>query len=111
MAKRKIQRKRCPFCKGLTPVDRTSCTRGHVNLYKEVECCPALTKITGTPKATRYEIVQKVWTYVRHHNLQSPQNGRLILPDAQLAVVLGAEGAPIDGFKIMHDIEKHIVKL
>jgi len=60
--------------------------------------------------ATRYEIVRKIWMYVKSHQLQSSKNGRMIVPDAQLAVILGDEGTPTDGFKIMHQIEKHIVK-
>jgi upstream activation factor subunit UAF30 len=69
---------------------------------------PELAEIVGAKKATRPEIVKKVWVYIKAKKLQDTKNKRLINPDAKLATVLGNK--PIDMLKMAGALNKHIKK-
>jgi len=76
----------------------------------KMTCCvsPALEAIVGTKKATRPQIVKKLWAYIKSHKCQDSKRRRMINPDHKLAAVLGSR--PIDMMKMAGCLSKHIRK-
>ena len=66
-----------------------------------------LAEIVGTSELSRTETTKKVWDYIKKHNLQDPNNKRLIVPDKKLSKVFGHED-PIDMMKLAGILSKHI---
>ncbi len=67
-----------------------------------------LAEIVGSKKATRPQVVKKVWDYIKAKKLQDAKNRRMINPDKKLAEVLG--GRAIDMLKMSSALNKHIRK-
>lgn len=67
-----------------------------------------LADIVGTSKATRPQIIQKLWHYIKAHRCQDTKNRRMIVPDRKLALVLG--NRPVDMLKMAGLLNKHIKK-
>ncbi len=67
-----------------------------------------LASIIGTSRATRPQIIQKLWIYIKAHRCQDTKNRRMIVPDKKLAMVLGSR--PIDMLKMAGLLNKHIRK-
>jgi DNA topoisomerase I len=72
-------------------------------LYKD----PA--KLLGVKELTRGEVLKQVWVYIRAHNLQDPQDKRMIVPDAPLEKVLGTK-EPVSMFAMTKLLSAHIGK-
>lgn len=68
-----------------------------------------LAAIIGSSEMPRGEIIKKLWDYIKEHQLQDPQNKRLIVPDAALSKVFGSKD-PIDMMKLAGHVNKHIEK-
>lgn len=66
-----------------------------------------LSAIVGESALSRPEITKKLWEYIKAHQLQSPQNKRLIVPDAPLAKVFGST-EPLDMMQLAKVISKHV---
>ncbi len=66
-----------------------------------------LAAIVGTSELSRTETTKKVWDYIKKHNLQDPNNKRLIVPDEKLSKVFGNKD-PIDMMKLAGVLSKHI---
>jgi chromatin remodeling complex protein RSC6 len=69
---------------------------------------PELQEVIGAKKATRPQVVKKIWHYIKAKKLQDTKNRRLINPDAKLSEVLGKK--PIDMLKMAGALSKHIKK-
>ncbi len=67
-----------------------------------------LASIVGMSKATRPQIIQKLWIYIKAHGCQDAKKRRMIVPDKKLATVLGNK--PIDMLKMAGMLNKHIKK-
>jgi chromatin remodeling complex protein RSC6 len=63
--------------------------RGRGGLAQRVTPSPALGAIVGQEPLSRAELTQRVWAYIKRHNLQDPQDRRQINADAPLKKVLG----------------------
>jgi chromatin remodeling complex protein RSC6 len=74
---------------------------------KPVHVTDALAEIVGKGPMPRTEVVKKVWEYIKKKNLQNPNKKREILPDHNMAKVLGS-AQPIDMFQMTSKISKHI---
>jgi DNA topoisomerase I len=68
-----------------------------------------LSKLLGVKELTRGEVLKQVWVYIRAHNLQDPQDKRMIIPDAQLEKVLGTK-EPVSMFAMTKLLSAHIGK-
>ena len=71
-------------------------------------CSSALQDVIGEKKATRPQVVKKMWHYIKAKKLQDSKHRRMINPDARLAEVLGRR--PIDMLKMAGAISKHLKK-
>ena len=69
---------------------------------------PELQAIVGNKKLTRPQIVKKIWIYIKAHKCQDTKNRRLIVPDKNLATVIGSR--PVDMMKLAGILSKHIKK-
>jgi DNA topoisomerase-3 len=67
-----------------------------------------LASIVGSSKATRPQIIQKLWIYIKANGCQDSKNRRMIVPDRKLAMVLG--NRPVDMLKMAGLLNKHIKK-
>ncbi len=65
-----------------------------------------LEAVIGTKKATRPEIVKKLWAYIKSHKCQDTKNRRMIVPDKKLSCVIGSK--PVDMLKLAGCLNKHI---
>ncbi len=61
--------------------------------------------VIGITKATRAQIVKRIWRYVKRHRLQDPKEGQCIIPDTKLARVMGKKGRKINVFKMVKYIK------
>lgn len=69
---------------------------------------PELAEIVGAKKATRPQVVKKLWVYIKAKKLQDAKSRRMINPDKKLGEVLG--NRPIDMLKMAGAISKHLKK-
>ena len=69
----------------------------------------ALTDIVGEKELTRGEITKKLWAYIKEHNLQDPENKRMIVPDKKMAKFFG-NNEPLDMMQLARCISNNIVK-
>lgn len=69
---------------------------------------PELADVVGMKKATRPQIVKKLWVYIKSHKCQDTKNKRLINPDKKLSEVIGKK--PVDMLKLAGLLSKHIKK-
>jgi DNA topoisomerase-3 len=67
-----------------------------------------LAAVVGTSRATRPQIIQKLWIYIKANGCQDSKNRRMIVPDRKLAMVLGSK--PVDMLKMAGLLNKHIKK-
>lgn len=65
-----------------------------------------LASIVGEKKATRPQVVKKLWVYIKAKKLQDAKNRRMINPDSKLSEVIGKK--PVDMLKLAGLLSKHI---
>ncbi len=68
----------------------------------------ALAEIVGAKKASRPQVVKKLWVYIKAKKLQDSRNRRMINPDKKLGAVLG--NRQISMLKMAGAISKHLKK-
>lgn len=68
-----------------------------------------LAAVVGATELSRGDLMKKIWDYIKAHNLQDPNNKRLIVPDSALAKVFGTK-EPVDMFKMTSLLNSHIGK-
>ena len=67
---------------------------------------PALAAVVGATPLPRTEIISKMWVYIKEHNLQDPDNKRMINADDKLAKVF--EKPQVSMFELAKLIGKHV---
>jgi chromatin remodeling complex protein RSC6 len=65
-----------------------------------------LSAVVGSTADTRGQFMKKIWDYIKKHNLQDKNDGRLIHADAKLRPLFGAE--KISMLKLGGIVSKHI---
>ncbi len=68
-----------------------------------------LSEIVEAKELSRPEVVKKTWDYIKKHNLQDPNDKKLIVPDEKLAKVFGSK-EPIKMTQLLSKLSKHINK-
>lgn len=69
---------------------------------------PELAEVCGTKKASRPQVVKKLWAYIKAKKLQDNKNRRMINPDKKLGEVLG--NRQINMLKMAGALSKHLKK-
>lgn len=67
-----------------------------------------LAEVVDAKKATRPQVVKKLWAYIKAKKLQDTKNRRMINPDKKLGAVLG--NRQISMLKMAGAISKHLKK-
>jgi hypothetical protein len=74
------------------------------------EMCDFLEVPRGT-EMSRTDVTRKINAYVKQHNLNKPDNKRIILPDAKLKKILGVTGnEEVSFFVLQRYIKNHFIK-
>jgi chromatin remodeling complex protein RSC6 len=89
---------------------RVTTNKGWTNTQKEMRGDEVLVEVTGLASGTRGQYVRGVWQYIKANHLQTPNDGRRIIPDATLARLMGIEGRPFKAFTMLRYIERHLQK-
>jgi len=67
----------------------------------------ALSKVVGSKPIPRTEVVKKLWTYIKKHNLQDAKNRRNINADANLKAIFGGK-TTVSMFEMTKLVSKHL---
>lgn len=73
------------------------------------EMCDFLEVPRGT-ELSRTDVTRKINAYVKLHNLNKPDNKRIILPDPKLKKILGAGDEEVSFFVLQRYIKNHFIK-
>lgn len=92
-----------------TSKKKTGVKKTSTRVQPTVKIKDDLADVVGAKELTRGEIIKKLWDYIKAHNLQDPNNKRLIVPDAALAKVFGHK-EPVDMMKLAGIVNKHLEK-
>jgi chromatin remodeling complex protein RSC6 len=60
-------------------------------IHKKLVPSRELAAVIGKAKVSRGDATKKLWTYIKKHNLQNPENRRNILADDKLYEIFGAD--------------------
>merc|ERR1711981_714773 len=74
-------------------------------LLKPMNVDDTLAAVIGKKKASRAQIIKGLWTYIKKHKLQDPNNGRLFTPDQKMAKLFGHK---MNGFSMAKYLNKHM---
>ncbi|PFH38425.1 DNA topoisomerase domain-containing protein [Besnoitia besnoiti] len=66
------------------PAEATKPKRGPTGLQRPCDLKGPLATFMGKTEASRVEVIKFVWDYIKRHNLQSPENKRMINADSTL---------------------------
>ncbi|CAI5736679.1 unnamed protein product [Peronospora destructor] len=75
------------------------------NLYK---LSPSLSHLLGKSELTRPAAMKEFWAYVKQHELQDPEDGRVIHPNQEMKDVFRVE--QISFTQVMGLLSKHLEK-
>ncbi len=67
-----------------------------------------LSKIVGSDEMSRPDVTKALWVYIKEHNLQDPKDKRTIVPNKDLAKVIGVE--PVNMMKLAGLLGPHFKK-
>jgi upstream activation factor subunit UAF30 len=67
-----------------------------------------LQAVIGAKKATRHQVVKKLWAYIKSKKCQDAKNRRMINPDSKLSKVIGSRS--VDMLKLAGHLNKHMKK-
>ncbi len=62
----------------------------------------------GAEPSPRTEVTKKIWDYIKAHNLQNPENKRMIRADDKLRAVFGQD--EVSMFEMTRLVNKHLTK-
>ena len=69
----------------------------------------SLADFVGAEEMSRPQVIKKIWEYIKGNSLQDPKDGRVILPDAKLAEILGTKD-PVKMFHLNGLLTPHFEK-
>ncbi|KAK1584596.1 hypothetical protein Q3G72_034314 [Acer saccharum] len=78
------------------PKPRESNPNRTSGIFKVGPVSPALASLLGATESSRADSVRQIWSYIKTHNLQNPQNKREIICDAKLKAIF--DGKDVVGF-------------
>ncbi|NVM46734.1 MAG: hypothetical protein HWN79_17645 [Candidatus Lokiarchaeota archaeon] len=79
------------------------------DFYNPVTPTKELSKIVGPSPKSRAEIIKHLWVYIKKHNLQKPDNRRVILCDKKLKNVFNTD--EINMFQMTKQLQKHLLRI
>jgi len=100
--KRKVAKK----AGAVKKVKKTGAKRKSGLTQMTYNCSEELQALGLGKKATRPEVVKKLWAYIKAHKCQDAKNRRMINPDKKLSEVIG--NRPVDMLQLAKHISKHL---
>merc|ERR1711992_215858 len=76
------------------------------HLLKPVTIDDTLAAVIGKKKVSRAQVIKGLWTYIKKHKLQDPNNGMLFTPDQKMAKLFGHK--KMNGFSMAKYLNKHM---
>ena len=76
-------------------------------LMKPLTLTADLEAVVGKGPLPRFEVVKKLWAYIKKNNLQDPANKRNIVADENLKKVFGGK-AVVNMFEMTKLVSKHM---
>lgn len=73
---------------------------------KALKPSEALAAVVGTDALPRTEVTKKIWAYIKAHDLQNPQNKRMIRADDKLRAVFGQD--EVSMFEMTKLVNQHL---
>ena len=77
------------------------------SFMKPVQPDAALAAVVGSEAQPRTEITKKIWDYIKAHNLQDPNNKRMIRADDKLKAIFGGK-AEVSMFEMTKLVNAHV---
>ena len=68
---------------------------------------PDLEAVVGAGPMPRFQVVKKLWEYIKKNNLQNPKNKRNILADAKLKAIFGGK-SEVSMFEMTKLVSAHM---
>ncbi|KAJ4963768.1 hypothetical protein NE237_023707 [Protea cynaroides] len=91
------------------PVSSTTGKRQPRGITKPKPISPAMQEFLGVPEIPRTQALKQIWAYIKEHNLQDPENKKIIVCDEKLKNIFG--GKERVGFlEISGLINPHFIK-
>lgn len=76
-------------------------------LLKPMQLTAELEAVVGKGPMPRFEVVKKLWAYIKKNDLQDQKNRRNINADAKLKIVFGGKGV-VNMFEMTKLVSKHL---
>ena len=88
--------------------DQKPATKRTPNAAFSAALTPELAAVIGAEPSPRTEVTKKIWDYIKAHNLQNPENKRMIRADDKLRAVFGQD--EVSMFEMTRLVNKHLTK-
>ncbi|MDF1485431.1 SWIB/MDM2 domain-containing protein [Ramlibacter sp. H39-3-26] len=108
-AKKAPAKKAAPATKAAVPAKKAAPAKKrtpNAAFMKPLTPSASLAAVVGATPLPRTEVVSKLWTYIKKHDLQDKANKRLINADAKLKEIFGK--AQVTMFELASLIGKHV---
>lgn len=76
-------------------------------LMKPLTLTAELEAVVGKGPMPRFEVVKKIWVYIKKHDLQNPENKRNIVADDKLKALFGGK-KEVNMFEMTKLVSKHM---
>ncbi len=76
-------------------------------IMKEVQPSPELSQVVGNQPMPRTQVTKKLWDYIKKHNLQDPNNKRMINADDKLKPIFGGK-SQVSMFEMTKLVSNHL---
>ncbi|XP_043712527.1 upstream activation factor subunit UAF30-like [Telopea speciosissima] len=91
------------------PASSTTGNRPPRGITKPKPISPVMQEFLGVPEIPRTQALKQIWAYIKEHNLQDPENRKIIVCDEKLKNIFG--GRERVGFlEISGLINPHFIK-
>lgn len=87
---------------------KTAYVKKEKRSFQKYTLSKELEEVVGEGQFTKSEILKKLWSYIKKHDLQNPTNKKEILPDEKLALIF-KDNKPQDMKKLGKLIESHLI--
>ena len=97
---------RCSSQEEVESEEETEQPKGKSGFHKLNALSPQLSEFLGVERASRPDIVKRMWAYFKEHNLQNPKDKRQILLDDALQKVFKVKKFTM--FTLNRHVAKHV---
>ncbi|KAK8492978.1 hypothetical protein V6N13_029938 [Hibiscus sabdariffa] len=66
-------------------------TRAPRGIMKPRSVTPEMQAVVGVPEISRTQALKQIWAYIKEHNLQDPENKKMINCDEKLKKIFGGK--------------------